>query len=389
MPSAHAKLSPSAADRWMQCPGSIALCESLGLTSSPPSRFSAEGTFAHSIRAKCLETKCDPREFIGVTETVDGFEFTCDGAMADHLRPGIDSLRHIGGDLHVEVKLDLDKWIPGGFGTSDAVVITGNTLIVDDLKFGSGVPVSAKDNRQLMIYALGALALHPKAKTIVLNIDQPRTGDGTGSSATVTRAQLLAFGKTVKAAALAATSPGAPLVPGEKTCKWCPAKGACSALAAYTAREMGMTGDSEGRTHIPEVQSLTPQQRANILTAKPLIESWLEAVHAASLADALAGQPDPGWKVVEGRRGNRAWVAGAERILVGMLGDAAFEKKLISPAAADKLAPKDFIAPLVTQPDGKPALVAVDDKRPSIGVVITAASMEAPAPTPVGISFFD
>ena len=385
MPSAHAKLSPSAADRWMQCPGSIALCNRLGLKGSPPSRYSAEGTFAHEIRAKSLEARCDPREFIGDTATVDGFDFICTKEMADHLRPGVEDLLATDGTLHVEVRLDLGPWIAEGFGTSDAVVCYENTLIVNDLKFGSGVPVSAKDNRQLMIYALGALALHPTAQTIILDIDQPRTGDGSGSTARISRAELDAFGVRVRAAAMRANAPDAPLIPGDKACKWCPAKGACPALAAKAMDVVGMGDDAQ----VPPVQSLTPQQRANILTAKPLIESWLEAVHAASLADALAGQPDPGWKVVEGRRGNRAWVAGAERILVGMLGDAAFEKKLISPAAADKLAPKDFIAPLVTQPEGKPALVSVDDKRASIGVVITAASMEAPAPPLVGISFFD
>jgi len=372
MPSAHAKLSPSAADRWMQCPGSIALCESLGLKGSPPSRFSAEGTFAHEIRAKSLEARCDPREFIGDTATVDGFDFICTKEMADHLRPGVEDLLATDGTLHVEVRLDLGPWIAEGFGTSDAVVCCENTLIVNDLKFGSGVPVSAKDNRQLRIYALGALALHPTAQTIILDIDQPRTGDGTGSTARISRAELDAFGVRVRAAAMRANAPDAPLIPGDKACKWCPAKSQCPALAAQSVALF----DNLDAPHVPTPQSMTPEEIAKVLAARPLVEAWLEAVHDHALIESLAGRSIPGWKAVAGRHGARSWVDGDAPItfLGAHLGDNAYTRKLVSPAQAEKLLPKAEHAvmnALCQQSEGKPALVGVDDKRAAITLATT------------------
>lgn len=387
MPTTHARLSPSSSDRWMSCPGSIRFCERLNLPASPPSLFAAEGTFAHEIRAKALLARTDPAEFIGYTANVDGFDFVCTSEMADYLRPGVSALLGMMGALHVEVKLDISQWIPGGFGTSDAVLITDRTLVVDDLKYGAGLPVSAVGNKQLRIYALGALALHPEAENIVLNIDQPRTGDGTGSAWTITREELEAFGAEVAAAAALANWPTAPLKPSPKACKWCPAKSACPALASASIELVGFDALDAVPVAAPPVERLTPSQVAAVLEARPMIEAWLEAVHVAALESALAGTPPPGWKAVSGRRGARAWADGeaASTFLETHLGDAAFApRKLITPTAAEKLLPKveqPVMAAFVVQADGMPSLVHDDDKRPAL--TVTAASFDdLPAAAP-------
>lgn len=367
--SAHARLSPSAAERWMNCPGSVQLAESLGVRGKP-TRFSAEGTFAHSVRAAILEGKEPPP-----SATIDGFDFKITPEMLDHLQPGIDrlsadmflALEESAGmaAMLVEHRVDLGPWIAGAWGTADAVVVARDLLVVDDLKYGAGRPVAAEGNLQLMTYALGCLSLNPRVARVVLRIDQPRVAGG-ASSWEIGADALRAWGETVlRPAALAAAAPGAPLVPSEDACRWCPAKAVCPALAAH-ALEVVAFDDLDAPW---AGRALTPTQRSRVLEHKVAIEKWLEALHSAALADALAGLPVPGFKVVEGRRGNRQWRPGVESTLVGLLGEDAYERKLISPAQADKkLGAKEkvMLVPLVEQPDGKPCLVPEDDKRPAI-----------------------
>jgi hypothetical protein len=371
---AHAKLSPSAAERWIACPGSIALCDRLGIKSSPPTRFSAEGTFAHSIRAEALTTGADVASFIGRTGEADGFEFECSEEMAAYLAPGIERLRQEAsfGRLHVEVKICLDPWVTGSFGTADAVVVADRGIIVDDLKYGAGLPVTARDNPQLMAYAIGALDLAPKSETVTIRIDQPRVAGGGGTWET-TADELRRWGREVlKPAAEAAMQPDAPLAPSEAACRWCPAKAQCPALSAHSLEIAGFTDLTAPRLPL----ALTPEQRSVVLRYKGQIEGWLDALHSAALADALAGLPVPGFKAVEGRRGNRAWISPET------LGPEFDKTVKMSPAEAEKakVATKAAIAALVTQPDGKPCLVPDTDKRPAITTANAFDVIEAETP---------
>jgi len=362
---AHSKISPSSAERWMTCPGSVELLAVLGIKSSPPTRFSSEGTFAHSIRAAALEKGIDVSDFVGDKAVVDGFDHECTFEMAEHLRFGVARLRAEGGRLLVEQRIDLGAWMPGAWGTADAVVIDGDLLIVDDLKYGAGTPVEAERNPQLMAYGLGALVHAPKAAWVTLRIDQPRVA-GRGSEWTISTAELRAWGaSTLRPAAERALTKGAPLVPSDAACRWCAAKADCPALSAHSLEVAGF----QDLTKAPALPlALTAEQRSVVLGYREQIEGWLSALHDAAMADALAGLPVPGFKVVAGRRGNRAWVEGSEPAVAKLLGDRAYERKLVSPATADKLLGKDkaAIAPLVTQPEGKPCLVAEGDKRPAI-----------------------
>lgn len=372
----RSRISPSNADRWMQCPGSPNLIESLGIGDDRPvSRDAAEGTFAHSIRALVLkQPKLTAFDFIDDTGNVDGFDFTFTFDMAEHLQPGIERLRReagFDGQLYVEWKHHLAPWMPESWGTMDACVVNGSTLIVDDLKFGMS-PVAAETNRQLMIYALAAHKytydyLGCNVSEIVIRIDQPRAPGG-GSSWSTSIADLLAFGEDVRAAARATRDRNAPLRPSDTACKWCPAKDQCPAIAAHALTVLQHQPDTAPVFQPP---MLTPEQRSNVLRNRGLIESWLESLYAAALDDALQGQPVPGMKAVEGRRGNRQWIddPAVEQFLTSKLGDAAWTKKLISPAAIDKLldkAEKAIAAAYITQSDGKPLLVDATDKRPAI-----------------------
>lgn len=356
----------------MVCPGSQNLCDALGLKESPPNKFSAEGTFAHDIRAKCLTKARDPIDFVGVEAVHDGFSFKATIEMADHLRPGIERLREdvgLNGTLLVEQKYNLSAWMPGSWGTADAVITKGDLLIVDDLKYGMGIPVEAERNRQLMIYALRALVNHKAAKTVRLRIDQPRVAGG-GSTWELPAEELRAFGDEVRAAAAATKVKDAPLVPSEKGCKWCPVAAQCPALAAQSLATVEF--DNLGPVYLPPT-ALTPEQRSNILRNKAQIESWLDGLHTQALLDALSGREVPGFKAVEGRRGSRTWSDQGAVEIQTLLGDAAFERVLLSPAKVEKakLIDKKALADLVTQAEGKPALVPENDKRPAITLAST------------------
>ena len=77
----------------------------------------------------------------------------------------------------IEQRLDFSRFVQEGFGTGDCVIIADGTLYIVDYKHGKGVEVSAVDNPQMMLYALGALELFDgiyDIDTVQMAIFQPR-----------------------------------------------------------------------------------------------------------------------------------------------------------------------------------------------------------------------
>ena len=160
----------------MRCPGSVALCDEAPERES--SEYAAEGTVAHHVREMCLRFGLEPEDFIGQQIGADGYSFTVTEDMADHLRPGIEFVRERKGKVYNEYQVRFDRWLPGQFGTLDVGITAPDEIIINDLKYGAGKPVSAKENEQLMIYALGFwdnVARHETDATdFLLVVDQPR-----------------------------------------------------------------------------------------------------------------------------------------------------------------------------------------------------------------------
>ena len=151
----HAKLSPSSAERWMTCPGSVALSEGYADSSSAAAD---EGTAAHELAERILlGAKGDA--LVGLLAQ-NGVEWTAE-MLQDVLRytQSVQALGAVDGTLLVEQRLPISEWTgeAGAHGTADAVILAGTELIVADLKFGRGVVVDADENKQLRIYALAAL----------------------------------------------------------------------------------------------------------------------------------------------------------------------------------------------------------------------------------------
>lgn len=385
--SAHARLGPSSADRWWICSGSVSLIDSLtskGIVSENESSIYAdEGTVAHEVRENSLVFGLEPSDFIGMEFTVNGNTFIADQEMADHLQPGIDWIREHTSDPYVEVRVDLSPWLPDQFGTADAGWLEGKTLYVSDLKYGQGEPVSPEENKQQMLYALGMwhFLRRPEIEKVVINIDQPRAGGMKFWDCSFER--LMEFAGEVEQAYDRIVNQEPVFVPTEKGCRWCKAReprGDYPGCSAYNEWMFSYFADVFDDLEDGAQIDMTPERRWEIVSKAKLITKWLAELHEASLQAALAGNPDPGSKAVIGQRGNRFFRDSerAEQILKDTLGDEAFKpRQLISLTEAEKLLKPGKKNPghpeawselnsLVDQPEGKPILVPVDDRREAI-----------------------
>lgn len=370
--------------------------------------YAAEGTGAHSISDDCLALGLDADVFIGsklkVNETNDEgevlqswtFEWTEDDA--EQLQYGLDEIRAFEGKFFGEHTVDLSEvvGVPGQFGTLDRGVVGKDLIVVGDLKWGRGIPVSPVRNKQLMIYGLGFwrnVARHlTDATEFLFIIDQPRCHGG-GGYWRCTLDELLAFQDEVREAAARTEQANPPRVASEKGCYWCARRqqsptepGAVSGCKAYDEFALDLLGskfDDIDEANLlgsellpPDMLRLSAERRSFVVRHKGTIEKWLDHLHAKVIQDGLNGDPTPGLKVVDGRRGRKNWVDEdqASAWLEPHLGENKFNIKLKSPAQAIKILPVEDRKALIDsglfqQGDPKPVLVDEHDDRPAKATV--------------------
>jgi len=351
----HHPMGPSGADRWMVCPASVGDTIHMVDEGSDAAR---EGTIAHTLGELALSEGKDCDDFEGYTDE-----------MRFYTQKYVDYVRSWAGTnkIYVEQRLDLNTYIPYGKGTSDAIIIDAaeRTLHVMDLKYGKGVEVYAENNRQGMIYALGAydkVSKHYEIDHIVIHIIQPRLGSF--SEWSISTEKLLAFGEQVKVAADRCLEIDPEYHPDDKACMWCKAKATCPALYEHSLAVIGEDFDP-----LPPTQ-MTDEQLRLVIDNKGLIEKWLKAVESHVFERLEHGGSFNGYKMVEGRS-QRKWVDGAETKLEQMLGPDAFNTKLKNITDIEKLLGKKHFNELglTLKPEGKPVLVREDDKRPALGTI--------------------
>jgi hypothetical protein len=386
--SAHAKLSPSGAHRWMRCPGSVALEAPFPDNSN---RYSAEGTLAHDLAAHYFQDAVDPHTLVGTEATVDGFDFTISKEMAAFVMDYAKLVREYaeGGILLVEKRVDFSPVIgvPDSFGTSDAIIIKGDELIVVDLKFGMGVKVDATENEQLQLYALGALndfGILADFTMVTMVIHQPRLNHV--SEWTIPVEQLREFGEDARLAAVEVLDHETPrLEAGEKQCRFCKAKAVCPALNdSVSLATAGVATAADFAEFLP---TLVEDELSTAMSRVELVEQWCKGIRAEVERRLLAGTSVEGYKLVAGRKGNRAWAdaAEAERIMkksFRMRDDDMYEQVLISPTAAEKLlkdTPKRWarVQDLIQRGEGRPSVAPATDKRPALAIASVADEFRA------------
>ncbi|MBI6873408.1 DUF2800 domain-containing protein [Clostridium aciditolerans] len=362
--SKHAILSASGAHRWMNCTPSARLELEFDDNSG---EAAAEGTAAHALSEHKLRKALKMRSKKPVSPyDSDEMDNYTDGYV-EYVLEVIEQAKQTCSDplILIEQRLDFSKYVPDGFGTGDCVIIADGTLHIIDFKYGQGVLVSAEDNPQMKLYALGALGLFDgiyDIEMVSMTIYQPRRENI--STSTVSKESLYRWAEEVlKPKAELAFAGDGNYCPGE----WCQF---CRAAVKCRARAEAKMKLATFEFALPPL--LSDEEIAEILSSIGDLTRWTNEIIAyATDAAVNHGKKWPGFKVVEGRS-NRKYKdeeAVAEAAKNAGYRDI-YKQSLITITEMEKLMGKtkfnEVLGGLIMKPPGKPTLVPVSDKRPEM-----------------------
>ena len=346
----HSKIvGGSTAKRVINCPGSVALCAAM-----PPQLESvhmAQGTMLHDVMARILGSdNMRPEDAIK-------------GALLDEkIRPALELLGEVDPDqdmeYEVEIEVDFGRHIPGVFGSCDLVGRIGQRAIVLDWKFGDGVMVDAEENEQLLFYAAAAMRTAETAWAFsgVDEIECVIVQPPAIRRWVTTPARVKQFETDLKAAVKASQAPDAPLKTGDH-CRWCTAKPTCPLVTGAADRALQA-----------KVDQLDVTQINGYLRNADLLEGWITSLRELALQMLESGAKLPDYKLVA-KRAVRNWTdeekAKVALFAYGLTESDVMEKKMISPAKAEKLLKKLPEGLTVSISSGS-TLASVDDPRPAV-----------------------
>jgi len=357
------RLRPSAAERWIACPGSVQLSE--GLDGGSDSWYAAEGTHAHALAALKAEYAFNGIEMgeayaeweaYGLEQGFDLEE------IEEHVN---DYILYLEEQRELTTTMWFERQVETGVhdcaGTADAILIDGTQIHIVDLKYGKGVRVSVVENPQLRLYALGALRSADLLgiDVVSMTVFQPRLQNV--STETLAVEDLLAWRDTVAIPAADLTLlPEAPFNPGPEQCRWCPAAGQCQPRAdMMLARERHL-----------DAARLDDGSLAKIVEELEDVRTWCDQIEAEALTRANQGTL-PGWKLVRsgGRRSITDGLAAIEALVAAGYDRDAVQR--IQPETIGKLERlvgkkklPDLIGDYITLSEGKKSLAPESDPRP-------------------------
>ena len=367
---AHAKLSASGASRWATCPGSVQMEDGIP---DRESIYAQEGTLAHEMSELKLKHYLDPKGFgkrklnaaIKKLKEKELYQAEMDSYTDTYVDFIKEKALSFPSNPYIEIekRVDFSRWVDGGFGTCDCVLIHGSTLSIIDLKYGKGVPVSSEQNEQLILYALGAydaFNLIYNLDKIELNIVQPRINNF--STWEISLTELLLWGDYFKVQAEKALGGNGELVPSAKACKFCKARDICTARA-----ENNLSLESEIKLKPNEI----PKDKLyEYISRGEDIAKWVADLKAYALDMCLKGEDVKGLKAVAGRT-SRSWTNQDEainKLIEGGIDEAIiYDKVPLTLAKLEKALGKQqftaLVGDMVVTSEGKPTLVFENDKR--------------------------
>lgn len=360
----HALLSASSSARWLNCPPSARLGECFP---DKGSEYAKEGTDAHSLCEYKLKKllgidAADPTENL---DCYNGEMEECAESYAAYVLELVEKAKESCPDpvVLVEQRVDFSRYVENGFGTADCIVIADGTMNVVDYKHGKGVEVSAENNPQMMLYALGALEIFDciyDIDEVRMTIFQPRLGNV--SIGEMTKAALIewADGELSEKAKLAYEG-GGEYSCGE-WCRFCKAKAVCRKRAEENLRMV--------RYDFAPADTLNETEIASVLDQADELVSWVADVKEYALSQALQGVRYPGYKVVEGRSARKY---SNEEMVARVVSEAGYDPyahKVLGLTEMQKLLGRqkfnELLSAYVVKPQGKPVLVPDNDKRPNM-----------------------
>ncbi|MGF7185298.1 hypothetical protein GGQ84_001384 [Desulfitispora alkaliphila] len=369
----HALLSASGANRWMKCPPSARLEE---MVDEEASEYAREGSFAHALaevklayhlgnlaKAQYNKKLKELRKSELYTAEMEKFIETYTNLVIERVNEAKANTKDP--VVMIEMRLDYSPWVPEGFGTGDLVLVADEALEVIDLKYGKGIKVSAIDNPQMRLYALGALNQYDclyDIQKVKATICQPRIDNI--STEELEAQELLDWAeKEVKPKAKLAFKGEGEFQSGEH-CTFCKIK-TCRARADENLKMACMD--------FKEPPLLTDDEVVEVLSQIGELQKWASDVESYALAAAINdGKEWPGLKLIEGRKSRKytSETEVAKKLLAaGYSEDQIYNKALLSLTKLEKaLGKKEFhqvAGDLIESPPGKLKLVPESDNRPT------------------------
>ncbi|EAZ7260239.1 PD-(D/E)XK nuclease superfamily protein [Salmonella phage demigod] len=390
----HSLLSPSGAKKWLACSASLACEKDIPNTSG---KAAVLGTAMHTlaeihlnqfIKGTSLPLERDVGAYVleegkgavkALIKPMKGAVLVTDD-MVEQVRKYTDyckAIIDVATYAKLEMRVNLTEVLHPGyegvetFGTADLVAVQelANTdehmLIIGDLKTGRH-RVEAKENKQLMLYALGVyrrLKRRYNITTVRLVIFQPYAGGASEWDISVEGLELFAkFAQKRAVAALDAYRRGkknlkaSDFKPSVDGCQWCRFSEQCAARTKTVNSVLAEELEDDFALE------LTPEQLVAEYEKLPLLRQHIDKVEKAMAAALHSGKKVPGYKLVEGRPGNRAW-KDAEKV-TELYGDKLTKEVIMTPTEAIKVLPEEELKDFITRKPGAPCVATDDDKRP-------------------------
>lgn len=389
----------------MNCKGSNNLIRKLGFTYDS-SEAAEEGTAAHAVLARCLNTGEAPWQLAGFIVHVGKNEYVVDVEMVEGVQVALDEVARLKaewptGILYVERELSsvLDD---DAFGAGDIVLeVPGVAIFILDFKYGQGVVVEPYKPQTKMYgyYAYEGRSSFMRGGTnepskIICAIIQPRIPHPNGlvRSKTYDVEEVEEwFGSEVLAAMADTRDPQACLKVGE-WCQFCPVARAnkCPALFKEIA-EVNLA---------IEPKTLTADELGDMILKFDIIAKVKEKLEAEAFARACTGESIKGRKLVH-KKANRIFkthivetvhedgkeptevIIQLEDAVALQFGLDAYEPgKLKTPPNIEELPMgKEFVAKWAYKPDAGLTMAPMSDPRVAVRPLIERMD-ETPQPAP-------